>query len=367
MTHSLFLAQQSANHRLEELEDQAVDELPSAEDYTASTSASKLHPGLHSASDVASHHRRNRFPTSTDATFSDTSQTTLSLEAKRTSVLLNDCLYESKPIFGSVRRKTPWPLNRSQSLLLSDDLLRRWIEGIDVPPSHENDLHLQSSKDQVLSEPNQEPRVSTGAGLDSGTNFQIHKRDGLDQATTVPDQETPTSIKSSVPFLSSNGPVDEPTRGELPLSSTPDDVKSKFSQVTVDYPCYKVLPALVQKHSATLSIRGKPLDWRQYALCIVWGDQERTLGLEEKPLPLFRNLEKEGKSPTFVLRYIGPSESESHPRHHTDAVNFEKKLQPCDPIVQALSTQTVANLGAHDHSSSTASESRSVQILPRWL
>ena len=43
-------------------------------------------------------------------------------------------------------------------------------------------------------------------------------------------------------------------------------------------------------------------DWRQYALYIVYGDQERAVGLEEKPLPLFEELEKEGKKPMFVLR-----------------------------------------------------------------
>ncbi|KAK6435516.1 hypothetical protein LTR95_008301, partial [Oleoguttula sp. CCFEE 5521] len=43
-------------------------------------------------------------------------------------------------------------------------------------------------------------------------------------------------------------------------------------------------------------------DWRQYALYIVHGDQERCLGLKEKPLLLFKQLDKEGRKPMFMLR-----------------------------------------------------------------
>lgn len=43
-------------------------------------------------------------------------------------------------------------------------------------------------------------------------------------------------------------------------------------------------------------------DWRQYALYIVHGDQERCLGLNEKPLILFKQLDREGRKPMFMLR-----------------------------------------------------------------
>ena len=50
-------------------------------------------------------------------------------------------------------------------------------------------------------------------------------------------------------------------------------------------------------------------DWRQYALYIVHGDQERCLGLEEKPLLLFKQLDKEGRKPMFMLRrHAAPQE-----------------------------------------------------------
>ena len=62
-------------------------------------------------------------------------------------------------------------------------------------------------------------------------------------------------------------------------------------------PCYKVLPAALRKYNIQA-------DWRQYALYIVYGDQERCVGLEEKPLALFKDLDREGKKPMFMLRKL---------------------------------------------------------------
>jgi protein STE50 len=45
-------------------------------------------------------------------------------------------------------------------------------------------------------------------------------------------------------------------------------------------------------------------DWRQYALYIVYGDQERAVGMDEKPLALFKDLDREGKKPMFMLRKL---------------------------------------------------------------
>jgi hypothetical protein len=60
-------------------------------------------------------------------------------------------------------------------------------------------------------------------------------------------------------------------------------------------PCYKVLPAALKKYNINAP-------WEQYALYIVYGDQERCLGMDEKPLILFKQLDKEGKKPMFMLR-----------------------------------------------------------------
>lgn len=69
----------------------------------------------------------------------------------------------------------------------------------------------------------------------------------------------------------------------------------KSFRVSMDDPCYKVLPAALKKYQINAP-------WDQYALYIVYGDQERCLGMEEKPLILFKQLDKEGKKPMFMLR-----------------------------------------------------------------
>ena len=46
------------------------------------------------------------------------------------------------------------------------------------------------------------------------------------------------------------------------------------------------------------------------------GDQERCLGLEEKPLLLFKQLDKEGRKPMFMLRrHAAPQEGWSSHHH----------------------------------------------------
>lgn len=69
----------------------------------------------------------------------------------------------------------------------------------------------------------------------------------------------------------------------------------KSFRVSIDDPCHKVLPVALKKYNITA-------DWRQYALYIVHGDQERCLGMNERPLILFKQLDREGRKPMFMLR-----------------------------------------------------------------
>ncbi|EPS39198.1 hypothetical protein H072_7036 [Dactylellina haptotyla CBS 200.50] len=74
----------------------------------------------------------------------------------------------------------------------------------------------------------------------------------------------------------------------------------KSFRVSMEDPCYKVLPAALKRYNIQA-------DWQHYALYIVYGDQERCLGYDEKPLILFKQLDKEGKKPMFMLRrHINP-------------------------------------------------------------
>lgn len=81
----------------------------------------------------------------------------------------------------------------------------------------------------------------------------------------------------------------------------------KSFKVSMEDPCYRVLPAALRKYNINA-------DWRQYALYIVHGDMERCLGLEEKPLILFKQLDREGRKPMFMLRkHAAPMEGHSGP------------------------------------------------------
>lgn len=55
------------------------------------------------------------------------------------------------------------------------------------------------------------------------------------------------------------------------------------------------------------------------------GDQERCLGLEEKPLLLFKQLDKEGRKPMFMLRrHASPQEGWSGTTSSGVPTNQEK-------------------------------------------
>lgn len=106
------------------------------------------------------------------------------------------------------------------------------------------------------------------------------------------DHYKPASGSSSAP--------PPPRRRETPVPDTPSGSNAsveifKSFRVSMDDPCHKVLPAALKKYQINAP-------WDQYALYIVYGDQERCLGMDEKPLILFKQLDKEGKKPMFMLR-----------------------------------------------------------------
>ncbi|KAI0382633.1 hypothetical protein F5Y04DRAFT_279409 [Hypomontagnella monticulosa] len=116
------------------------------------------------------------------------------------------------------------------------------------------------------------------------------------------DRQTPSSratFTESEHGYSSKQPV-APRRMQTPVPETPGSSSAsveifKSFRVSMDDPCHKVLPAALKKYQINAP-------WDQYALYIVYGDQERCLGLDEKPLILFKQLDKEGKKPMFMLR-----------------------------------------------------------------
>ncbi|KAI9818269.1 MAG: Adaptor for signal transduction [Thelocarpon impressellum] len=100
----------------------------------------------------------------------------------------------------------------------------------------------------------------------------------------------------------------EPPRSDgsnAPAGGGPSVEIFKSFRVSMDDPCHRVLPAALKKYNINA-------DWKQYALYIVYGDEERCLELDEKPLILFKQLDKEGRKPMFMLRKIAPA-ADGHP------------------------------------------------------
>ncbi|KAK4684078.1 protein STE50, partial [Tremellales sp. Uapishka_1] len=72
---------------------------------------------------------------------------------------------------------------------------------------------------------------------------------------------------------------------------------AKSFRVTLEDPCWKVLPAALKKYKIND-------DWKMYALFICFGNTERCLSYDEKPLMLFQQLKERGNKPVFMLRHI---------------------------------------------------------------
>ncbi len=99
---------------------------------------------------------------------------------------------------------------------------------------------------------------------------------------------------------------DAPSSGGSTRNEPSVEIFKSF-RVSMEDPCEKVLPAALKKYNINA-------DWKNYALYIVYGDQERCLGLREKPLILFKQLDKEGRKPMFMLRrHAAPMEGHSGP------------------------------------------------------
>lgn len=106
-------------------------------------------------------------------------------------------------------------------------------------------------------------------------------------------------------------PTQPPRRRETPVPDTPSTSNAsveifKSFRVSMEDPCYKVLPAALKKYNINAP-------WDQYALFIVYGDQERCLQMDEKPLILFKQLDKEGKKPMFMLRKTNTATTDGDP------------------------------------------------------
>ncbi|SCU98952.1 LAME_0G01200g1_1 [Lachancea meyersii CBS 8951] len=80
----------------------------------------------------------------------------------------------------------------------------------------------------------------------------------------------------------------------------------KHMRASKEDSCERILKSAMKRHGLSEQ------DWRQYVLVICYGDQERILELDEKPVQIFKNLKQQGLHPAIMLRQRGDFEEVSN-------------------------------------------------------
>ncbi|CAG8059229.1 unnamed protein product [Penicillium salamii] len=171
--------------------------------------------------------------------------------------------------------------------------------GIPSPTSpHTHHAHPQTLNPRSYTQPG--PGANRNTAYDYAEQTPtIHSRDRLTPSQLPSSRaETPSTASRLDPRNDPRAESRAESRAGGGGSENPSSVEIfKSFRVSWEDPCYKVLPAALKKYNINS-------DWKNYALYIVYGDQERCLELQEKPLLLFKQLEKEGRKPMFMLRKI---------------------------------------------------------------
>lgn len=171
--------------------------------------------------------------------------------------------------------------------------------GIPSPTSpHHHHAHPQTLNPRSYTQPLSSANRNTSYDYAEQTPT-IHSRDRSTPSQLPASRaETPSTASRLDPRLDRSDSRGGGGGGGGGGSENPNSVEIfKSFRVSWEDPCYKVLPAALKKYNINS-------DWKNYALYIVYGDQERCLELQEKPLLLFKQLEKEGRKPMFMLRKI---------------------------------------------------------------
>lgn len=129
-----------------------------------------------------------------------------------------------------------------------------------------------------------------------------------EKAPASPFSISPTKVKQSSQTVL-NSPVDatlrrekarsfvqSPTQTQIPTLK-PMSEPLKQLRASTDDPCSKLLQAAMKRHKLND-------DWRNYALVICYGDKERLLKLDEKPVQIFKELKEKGEHPAIMLRQL---------------------------------------------------------------
>lgn len=169
------------------------------------------------------------------------------------------------------------------------------------------------------------PPPSGGASLPNQPNSHTPQKSNLAPTQSAPSAGTLLPSPSNLPASNNGASASQSNLESTTAISSAKAAKESASQaarsfrVTLEDPCWKVLPAALKKYKIND-------DWKQYALFICFGNtgeliiydsdqestcwkitadpKERCLSYDEKPLLLFQKLKESGQKPVFMLRHI---------------------------------------------------------------
>ncbi|EJS44535.1 ste50p [Saccharomyces arboricola H-6] len=107
--------------------------------------------------------------------------------------------------------------------------------------------------------------------------------------------------KNKVPQISTNQIHSTATSTANTPGPSPNEALKQLRASKEDS-CERILKNAMKRHNLA------DQDWRQYVLVICYGDQERLLELNEKPVIIFKNLKQQGLHPAIMLRRRGDFE-----------------------------------------------------------
>ncbi|KAB5594827.1 hypothetical protein CTheo_1806 [Ceratobasidium theobromae] len=121
----------------------------------------------------------------------------------------------------------------------------------------------------------------------------------LSLASSTTLYERPQGLTRNASSQSITANISNPNGGRDSKPSSRDGEQNPYKsfKVTLDDPCWKVLPAALKKYRISD-------DWQNYAMFICYGNTDRCLSYDEKPLLLFQKLKDANKNPVFTLRHI---------------------------------------------------------------
>ncbi|CEP64303.1 Ste50p LALA0_S11e01068g [Lachancea lanzarotensis] len=121
---------------------------------------------------------------------------------------------------------------------------------------------------------------------------------------------SPSNLTGRQPLNRSTSSTASQQNATTPAVSTPYSIPTlqpgneplKHMRASKEDSCERILKSAMKRHGLNEQ------DWRQYALVICYGDQERILELDEKPVQIFKNLKQQGLHPAIMLRQRGDFE-----------------------------------------------------------